>query len=167
MGGPQMGPAAPRTARPAASPLAGFRFDLARLSQADRITGVATLALFITLFLPWYSLSAGPFGSLVWIGLSGNSFLWLVLLICLAIIAFLVLSAGLDRLPFALPLGREMILLIATGVNLLLTLIAFFLIPDGFLGTGWSVGAFLGLIAAIAACVPVAVPAIQSTTRKA
>jgi hypothetical protein len=32
-----------------------YKFDAARWSQADRIAGIATLVLFISLFLPWFT----------------------------------------------------------------------------------------------------------------
>src|SRR5215467_6271207 len=36
----------------------GYNFDAARLSQADRIAGAASVVLLISLFLPWFSASA-------------------------------------------------------------------------------------------------------------
>lgn len=150
---------------PASAALQGFNFDAGRLSQADKITGIASAVLLISLFLPWFSWS----DSIISISVSGmqaHGYLWLVFLLCLAIVGFLVLAAGFDQMPVQLPLGREMLLLVATGVNLLLVLIAFFLNPVTTLttGVGWSFGAILALIAAVAACAPLAVPAIRART---
>jgi hypothetical protein len=66
-------------------------------------------------------------------------------------------------------MGREMLLLVATGVNLLLVLIAFFLNPVTTLstGVGWSFGAIIALIAAIVACAPLAVPVIRARSARA
>jgi len=52
-------PAAAPPAAPAAAPAAAsqIKFDASTLAQADRITGIATIVLFISLFLPWYKVS--------------------------------------------------------------------------------------------------------------
>jgi hypothetical protein len=80
------------------------------------------------------------------------------------IVAFLVLGSGFVRLPFSLPAARETILLAATGLNLLIVLLAFSMRPDGFgvLSIGWAFGAFVALIAAIVACAPLAVPVLRA-----
>ena len=59
--------AAPVGAAPAASAASAvpaYKFDAARWTLADRIAGIATLVLFISLFLPWFTVSsvsrAGP-----------------------------------------------------------------------------------------------------------
>jgi hypothetical protein len=158
-------------------PAQAYAFDVARWSQAERITGIATVVLLISLFLPWFtvSVSTAGFGNLVkggtvsasGSGTDAHGYLWLVFVLGLAIVAFLVLRAGFSQLPFQLPLGPDMLLLIATGINLVLVLVAFFFKPGGsdLLGTGvsvsWAWGAFVGLVAAIAACVPLAIPAFR------
>ena len=64
-----------------------------------------------------------------------------------------------------LPVSRETVLLAATGLNLLLVLLAFFVVPGGYgIGIGWGFGAFVGLIAAIVACVPLATPMLRART---
>lgn len=139
-----------------------FNFDAARWSQAERITGVASVVLLISLFLPWFSASA--FGITVsQSGMSAHGYLWLVFFLCLAIIAFLVLEAGFQSMPFRLPVARDVLLLAATGINLLLVLIAFFVNPN-YLGhgVGWSFGAFIALIAAAVACIPLALPLLRA-----
>ena len=141
----------------------GYNFEVARLSQADRIAGAATVVLLISLFLPWFSVNLGFGASFTWSGMSAHGYLWVVFLLCLAIVAFLVFDAGYDELPMRLPVARETVLLAATGLNLLLVLLAFFINP-GYVsnGVGWSFGAFVGLIAAIAACVPLATPMLRA-----
>ena len=47
--------AAPAGAAAGASAVPAYKFDAARWSLADRIAGVATIVLFISLFLPWFS----------------------------------------------------------------------------------------------------------------
>ena len=159
--------ASPASTPPASSPGAatqGFSFDAARLSQADRIAGAASVVLLVSLFLPWFTASAGPFGSASASGMTAHGYLWVVFLLCVGIVAFLVLGSGFVKLPFSLPAARETILLAATGLNLLIVLLAFSIRPDGFgvLSIGWAFGAFVALIAAIAACAPLAVPVLRA-----
>jgi hypothetical protein len=75
-----------------------------------------------------------------------------------------VLKAGMSTLPYKLPLAEVQLLLFATGINAVLTVIAFLLKPGGigFSGIGWGFGAFVGLIAAIIAAFPTAVPALKA-----
>lgn len=147
-----------------------FTFDAQRWSQAERITGVATVMLLISLFLPWFSVSGSVLGEHFSASVSGTTahgYLWLVFFICLAVVALLVLRAGFQTLPFAVPGGPDMVLLGATAINLLLVLIAFFVNPSAFAaGVGWSFGAFVGLLAAIAACVPLALPVLRARTAR-
>ncbi len=139
-----------------------FSFDLGNLSQSEKITGVATLVLFISLFLPWFTYSFG-FGSVSVDGL-WHGWMYLVLIICLAILAYLVIRTGYRQMPFKLPMSDEQLLLIATAVNAVLSILAFLFKPGGigFSGIGWGFGAFVGLAAAIVAAAPLAVPAIKA-----
>jgi len=152
----------PPAAPGAGTSLPAFSFDLGNLSQSERITGVATLVLFISLFLPWFTYSFG-FGSVSVDGL-WHGWMYLVLIICLGILAYLVMRTGYRQMPFKLPMADEQLLLIATAVNAVLSILAFLFKPGGigFSGIGWGFGAFLGLAAAIVAAVPLAVPAIKA-----
>jgi hypothetical protein len=90
--------------------------------------------------------------------------MYLVLILCLAILAYLVARAGFGEMPFKLPLADQQLLLIATGVNTVLSILAFVFKPGGigFSGIGWGFGAFVGLAASIVAAAPTAVPAIKA-----
>ena len=147
---------APGASRPA------FSLDVNRLARAERITGIATLVLFISLFLPWYTYSFGP----VSISADGlwHGWMYLVLLVSVAVMVFIVLRAGFEVMPFKVGLSDAQLLLIATVFNAVLCILAFLLKPGGigFSGIGWGFGAFLGLAAAIVAAAPLAVPAIQA-----
>jgi len=57
---PAAAPSGAAAAPKAASPVGNFKFDRARWSPTDLVAGVATLVLFIALFLPWYGVSIGP-----------------------------------------------------------------------------------------------------------
>src|SRR5258708_6337168 len=92
--------------------------------------------------------------------------LWLAFLGALALIAYLAARAAWDQLPFSLPVSHETLLIAGTGLQFLLVLIGFFAMPstDGLEGfsVGWGFGAFLALIASIAAAGPVIYPAVKS-----
>jgi len=118
--------------------------------------------LFISLFLPWFTYNFG-LGSISVDGL-WHGWMYITLLISLAIIAYLVARAGFAEMPFKLPLPEERLLLIGTVISAVLTLLAFVDKPGGigFHGVGWGFGAFVGLIAAVVAAAPLAGPAIQA-----
>jgi hypothetical protein len=151
----QPGPGAPAAVR------APFNFDAKRWTRAQLVTGAATLVLFISLFLPWFSYNF-DFGSVSVDGL-WHGWMYLVLLISVAIIAWLIVGAGYETRPFEVRLSEEQILLVATGVNLVLTVIAFLAKPGGgFSGIQWGFGAILGVIAAIVAVAPPAIALFRS-----
>ncbi|HXQ76354.1 MAG TPA: zinc ribbon domain-containing protein [Acidimicrobiales bacterium] len=169
-GGPSVLPpsaSAPFPGQPAATPRPGsslppFSFDAKRWSRAERITGIATLVLFISLFLPWFTYNFG-LGTVSVDGL-WHGWMYLVLLLSLGIMAYLVARAGFSEMPFKLPIAEAQLLLIATGINAVLSVLSFVFKPGGigFSGIGWGFGAFVGLAAAVIAAAPTAVPAIQA-----
>jgi len=140
----------------AASP--AFRLELSRLTNSDRITGIGSLVLIVSLFLPWYGVDLLGISAEA-DGLTVHGYLYIVLLLCLAIIAYLVTWAGFEELPVRLPLSHEQRLLVAGGLNAALVLLAFLTKPDG---TGWRFGAFAGLLAALVAVAPLVIPAVQA-----
>jgi hypothetical protein len=171
----QAAPAAGMPAQPAAgSSVPAFRFDLSRLTLADRIAGVATVVLFISLFLPWYT------GSYKVDGIGGSSsvdglwhgWMYLSLILCIAIVVYLVVKAAWDEVPisgFRVP--HLTLMMVATIVNFVLVLIAFIDKPSagvsvGFVSVsiGWGFGAILGLLAAIVAGAPYVVPQLRAKT---
>lgn len=121
-----------------------LRFEFDRLGRGDLVSGIATLVLLISLFLPWYS--ADGFVTINVLDVRG--WMYLVFLIALAIVAYLVLRALWAELRT--PIAHWQIMISATSVNLLLTVIAFLARPAGFT---WSVGPFLAIIAGVAAVV--------------
>jgi hypothetical protein len=145
------------------------KFDFATLSQTDRLIGGGSLVLFIALFLPWFSVKFGVLGTATASGLSAHGYLYVTLILTLAVLAFLVAEAlGLWKLPSASQLSRDQILLIATVINLILVVIAFAFKPSGLgvVKVGWSWGAFVALIAAVVAAFPLGWPVIQARRRK-
>jgi hypothetical protein len=139
-----------------------FSFDMKRWSQAERTTAIATLVLLISLFLPWYTYSYG-LGSVSVDGL-WHGWMYIVLLVSLAILVYLVSRAGFSEMPFKMPISGEQLLLVGSVISLVLTLIAFIDKPGGvgLSGIGWGWGSFVGLIAAVVAAVPLGVPALRA-----
>jgi hypothetical protein len=158
-------PAPPRVGHAAAATPV-FNLDLSRLARNDRIVGAATILFAVSLFLPWFTSSAGIFSASVnglWHG-----YMYIGLILALAVIAYLVLRAGFAALPFRLPLEHEQALLAATGVIFVLTVISFVFKPSGagVVSIGWGLGAFIGLIAAIVAVAPFGLPFLRSRTAR-
>ena len=161
---PAVSAPAPATAPPApaaACAVPAYNFDAARWSLADRIGGVATIVLFISLFLPWFTVSFGFVSGSVnglWHG-----WMYITLILSILIVAYLVLRAGWETLPISQEVPHLRVMMIATIVNVVLVVIAFIDKPGGS-GVGWGFGAFLGLIAAIVAAAPYAVPQLRAKT---
>jgi hypothetical protein len=156
-------------ASPAAAPAGSqVKFDATKLTQTDRVVGIASFVLLISLFLSWFSVSLGPIGSVSASGLSAHGYLYIVLILSIVIVALLAVRAlGAWAFPSTAPVTEEQALLIATGINFVLVLIAFLLKPGGVgSGVGWSFGAFVGLIASIVAVVPLARPALAARKAK-
>jgi len=167
----------PAAAAPAAraSSLPVYKFDLKNLSLFEQIGAGATLLLFISLFLDWYSYSianckavsefGGACGSSGQSALGGNGFLYLTLILCLVLLAIYGAKLGWGSLPFKLPFSETQLFTGLIGLNFFLFILGFFLTPSApaFSGisVGWDYGAFIGLIAGLATLVPIVVPAIQ------
>jgi hypothetical protein len=149
-------------AAPGASTVPAYKFDAARWSLADRISGVATIVLFISLFLAWFGISVIGI-TVTASGLSAHGYLYLVLIICILIVAYLVLRAGWEELPGGLNLPHLTTMMAATLVNLVVVFLAFIFKPGGS-GVGWEFGAFLALVAAIVAAAPFAIPQLRERT---
>jgi zinc-ribbon domain len=135
-----------------------FSFDLRRLNRVDQVIGVASLILIITLFLPWFGLTLDGVSASV-SGFSAHGYLIISLLTAVVLIGYLVMRAGWDDPPMKSPVAHAPLLLVLTGLQLLIVLIAFLFKPDGL---GWQFGAWLGLLAALVACGAIVMPAIQS-----
>jgi hypothetical protein len=146
----------------AASAVPPYKFDAARWSLADRISGAATIVLFISLFLAWFGISV--IGVTVTAsGVSAHGFLYIVMIIAILIVAYLVLRAGWDELPGGINLPHLITMMVATLIDLVLVFIAFIDKPGGS-GVGWEFGAFLALIAAAVAAAPYAIPQLRAKT---
>jgi len=116
---------------------------------SDLAIGGAVIVLIIALFLPWFSRSPGTSD-----GLSSHGDLWVVFVLALLALIVLVSRDAIARLPGNLP-SPEQMLVGATGLALLLTILGVVQKPSptATLGpsTGWSYGGWVALVAAVVA----------------
>jgi hypothetical protein len=133
------------------------------LTERDRIAGIASVVLLASLFLPWFGVSI--LGITVTAdGLESHGYLRIVLIFCLAIVAYLALRTSPARSVLPPPYAHERILLAAAAVNLALVIVGFIGTPGGFLVSP-QYGAFVGLIAALVAVVPLGAAVFSATSR--
>jgi hypothetical protein len=127
-----------------------IRFEPSRLGTGDFIAGAASVLLFISLFLPWFSVNLGVLGISVSASANGlyHGWMYITLLLCIAIVGYLIVRAMWSGLR--VPLPHWQLLAGATGLNLILTVIAFLDKPTT---TSWSYGAFVGIVAGVGALV--------------
>ena len=137
--------------------------DASRWTESDRIAGIASAALLISLFLPWFGVSF--LGMTVTAdGLESHGYLRIVLILCLAILGYLALRISPLRSVLPAPRAHERIMLTATAVNLALVVIGVIAIPGGFM-VGREYGAFVGGVAALAAVVPLGAAVFSVTSQ--
>ena len=148
-------------AAPSSGPATAFKFDRARWSPTDLVAGVATLVLFISLFLPWYGVSIGPIS--VTADATAHGYMYIPLILALVELAYLVGVAGLPDLRSRLPVPHDILLTGINVVNLLFVVIAFTAGKDG---AGWRFGAFVGLVAALVAALPKVALSLSARVRK-
>ena len=148
--GPPASHGAPGVREASPAGVTAFAFDARRWTIADRVTGGATLVLLISLFLPWF----GTNGDFFNVSVDGmwHGYMVIVLILAVAILAYLVLRAGFVSLPSGFSVTTAGQLLAgAVGLNLLLAGISFATKPTA---TSWQYGAYVGLAAAIVAAIP-------------
>jgi hypothetical protein len=165
VGQPAAAAAAPAGATTGGSSIPAYTFDAARWTRADWIAGIATIVVFICLFLPWYTISANVLGVSIGGSVNGlwHGWMYLSLILSILIVAYLALRAGWDKLPISQDVPHLTVMMVATIVNAVLILIAFIDKPGGG-GVGWGAGAVLGLIAALVAVAPYAIPQLRAKT---
>jgi len=141
-----------------AAPAREFRLDLRRLSRAEQIAGAASMIVLVALFLPWFGFD--ELGSNITVsGTAAHSYLVLVVITALLMTGYLLLRSGWDEFPVSLPVPPGLMLLVGAGVQLVLVLVGFLDVPLS--GLGWEIGAYLALIAAVAAAAPLVPPALH------
>lgn len=141
--------------------------DVSRWTESDRVTGIASAVLLISLFLPWFGVSF--LGMTVTAdGLESHGYFHIVLILCLAILGYLIMRISPARSVLPASRAHERILLVATAVNFALVIIGFIAKPGN---AEWGplvsrqYGSFLGGIAALAAVVPLGAAVFNVTAR--
>jgi hypothetical protein len=119
----------------------------------------ASLVVFISVFLPWFGVDL--YGNDISVsGMTTHGYLVIPIVVELVMIAYLILRAGWDELPFRMPIAHAPLLLIGTAIQFLFVFIGFLDKPGS--GLSWEFGAYLALIASAVAAAPVVVPAVRS-----
>jgi hypothetical protein len=146
-----------------AIPVTLLRFDARRLTGSNQVVGLAAIVLLVSLFMPWFGASVAYTGLTISVDGLWHGYMYITLFAALAILIYLIAGLALDVLPFRLPSGAaEFMLAGVAALNLLLVIISFANRPGL---TTWQYGAFVGLIAAIAAVAAPAGSAIISAQR--
>ncbi len=146
------GSAGPGAGRPQAN------IDFRRLGIGDLVAGGAIVVLFVALFLPWYSIGYGGVSvstSAMGSGAGG----WRVLVLVVAVLTLGYLLVRTIWSTPRLPIPHWQFLTVLTVLLALLTLLAFLVKPGvdttglggTVIGSSWSYGAYIGLVAALAA----------------
>ncbi len=137
-----------------------------RWTPSEVFIGFTAVATLISLFLPWFSVTATVGGKKFTGSVSGTAahgYLWLVFALVLVVLLVLVMPDLVERTPARLP-SQQQLVIGATGLSFLLVLLAFLAKPSattvsspaGFAGLqlqigasfGWSYGAYIALAAA-------------------
>ncbi len=128
------------------------------VSARDWVIGAATFILLVSFWLPWYSI--GPVSA---DGLSVHGWLFIAVTDAIILVLYVLITAfGVGDLAAPGRMSKDQLLAFLTGGNLVLVVLAFLLKPAGL---SWSWGAFLALIAALVAFLPLGVPLIQARRR--
>jgi hypothetical protein len=141
--------------------------DAGRWTEPDRITVTASAVLLVSLFLPWFGVSFLGM-SVTADGLESHGYLRIVLMLCAAILGYLVLRVTPARSVLPPPRAHERVLLAATSINLALVVIGFLVAPGGAaLGplVSHQYGAFVAGIAALVAVAPIGAAVFSVTSR--
>jgi hypothetical protein len=143
-------------------------------SGSDLAIGTSLIVLLVALFMPWFSgtVQLGGQGSIPGSvdGPRAHGYLWFVFALAILALAVLVARDAISRVPGNLPSAMQL-LMVATGLALLLTILGLVIRPSvgvdvvSPVGTiasfppqlmasiGWSYGGFVAVVAAAAAFV--------------
>lgn len=136
-----------------------FRPDLRRLSRADQAAGSASLVVLVSLFLPWFGI--GGLGANIKVsGTTAHGYFLLAVILVVLMCAYLLLRSGWEEFPVSLPVRHEPLLLAGVSLQFLLVIVGFLDLPAP--GLSREIGAYLALIAAVAAIGPVVRPTLRA-----
>ena len=130
-----------------------------RLSRVEQMAGGATMIVLISLFLPWFGFD--EVGTTISVsGTSAHGYLAAAVLLAVLLAGYLLWRSSWEEFPVSLPVTHEVLLLAVTGLQFILVAIGFADSPVP--GLSREFGAYLALIAAVAAVGPAVTPAIRS-----
>ena len=130
------------SSRPSTAP-SGAKSGRPRLG--DLVVGGACIALMIGIFLPWFEFGSTLTGYFSFASIALRSWMYLAFFIALAVVGLLVLET---IVPGFRPPLEHWLVFLACGANLVLTAVCF---AKKAVGLDWDVGAYLSLVAAVAA----------------
>jgi hypothetical protein len=132
--------------------------SLRRLSPAEQVVALASLAIVAALFLPWFS-GPGIGTSTSSTGLAAHGYLALTVVTGLGLPGYLLLRAARVELATRLPVPHTPLLLAGTALQLILIVGAFIARPAA---SNWDAGALLALAAALTACAVTVGPVLRA-----
>jgi hypothetical protein len=141
--------------------------DISRWTERDQIAGIASAALLISLYLPWFRVDMLIMSGTL-DGLQSHGYLRIVQILCFTILGYLILRISPIRSVLPSPRAHERLMLAVTTVNLALVIVGFISTPGS---AGWGpfisqqYGSFMGGIAALAAVVPLGAAVFKVTDR--
>jgi hypothetical protein len=104
--------------------------DTSLWTENDRIVGISSAILLVSLFLPWFGITL--LGTSVTAdGLTSHGYLSIVMIVCLAILGYLVLRISPMRPVLPPARVHGLLLLAATAVNFALVVAGFIATPGG------------------------------------
>jgi hypothetical protein len=136
--------------------VARIRFDTRRLGVGDVVAGIASVALMVGIFLPWFEFGSRATGYFSFDATALRSWMYLPFVLALAVVISLLVTAmaGRSRLPGP----HRLLLLGACGADLVLTVACF---AKKAPGLSWDVGAYVSLVAACVALVGAVVRSVE------
>lgn len=143
-------------------PAEPYRFTLRRLTWIDKVIGLSSLALFVTLWVPWYSAGSG-YVEINLNAINAHSYVAFALLTSIVLVAYLAARAGWDRLPMRLPIAHAPLLLVFVLLQLVIVVLGVISSPDGF---DHAAGSWIGLVEALLATVAIGGPILQASQRR-
>lgn len=130
------------------TPAGQFRPDVRRLTRVEQLAGGATVIVLISLFLPWFGFDA-PGSSISVSGMSAHGYLAVAVLLAMLVAGYLLWRSSWEEFPVSLPVTHELLLMAATGLQFVVVAIAFLDVPVA--GLSREFGAYLALLASVAA----------------
>ncbi len=123
-------------------------FDVKQVKGMDRVVAVASAIALLSMFLPWYGVSAGPFSASVSGFGSGYGWLGAVMIVAAGVYTVLLRSGSTMRTS---SIGPATWIAGLSVVGTLLVIVRWLSMPSASIGAGFSYGPRVGIILALVA----------------